>query len=274
MNHLRTRSLALLLPACLLLALSGPAIPADAKDDTIHLFNGKDLTHFYTYLKAHGKNADPDKVFTVHDGMLHISGNGLGGLVTEKEYGNYHLITEFKWGAKTWPPREDKGRDSGILLHCTGDDGAVAGAWMEAIECQMMEGATGDLILVGGKTRPSITAQAVQQEVGEGKGLHKEYYYKPGSPPVTLASGRFNWFARDPLWKDVKDFRGQKDIERPVGEWNKLECICKGNTITLVLNGVTVNAGTDASVSKGKLLIQAEGAELFFRKIDLKPLKK
>ena len=91
---------------------------------------------------------------------------------------------------------------------------------------------------------------------------------------MTLPSGRFNWFARDPLWKDVKDFRGPKDIERPVGEWNKLECICKGNTITLVLNGVTVNAGTDASVTKGKILIQAEGAELFFRKIDLKPVKK
>src|SRR5207244_12722323 len=84
------------------------------------LFNGKDLTNFYTYLaapkkgdKPYGKNHDPEKVFTVHDGMIHVSGKVYGGLITEREYENYHLITEFKWGEKTWPPRENATRDSG-----------------------------------------------------------------------------------------------------------------------------------------------------------------
>ena len=127
-----------------------------ADDEVIHLFNGKDLTNFYTWLgppargeKPYGKNNDPEKVFTVHDGMVHVSGKVFGGFITEKEYENYHLVTEFKWGEKTWAPREKAARDSGILLHSVGPDGAAGGLWMESIECQMIEGGTGDIILVG-----------------------------------------------------------------------------------------------------------------------------
>ncbi len=253
-------------------ALSESGRPADAQDGTIHLFNGKDLTNFYTYLGAppkskqpYGKNNDPEKVFTVHDGMIHISGKVFGGLITEKEYENYHLTVEFKWGEKTWPPREDKARDSGILLHCVGADGAAGGVWMESFECQMIEGGTGDFILVGGKNKPSLTVEA------EKRG--NQVYYKPSAPSVTLQSGRFNWYGRDPGWKDVKGFRGEHDVENPVGEWNRLECICAGDTITNMLNGKVVNAGKEASRSKGKLLFQSEGAEVFFRKIDLQPLR-
>src|SRR3954452_17988657 len=36
------------------------------------LFNGKDLTGWYTFLKGVGKNADPQHVFQVHDGIVHI----------------------------------------------------------------------------------------------------------------------------------------------------------------------------------------------------------
>jgi len=245
---------------------------ADTADGIIHLFNGKDLTNFYTYLGAppgskqrYGKNNDPEKVFTVHDGMVHVSGKVFGGLITEKEYENYHLVVEYKWGEKTWPPREDKARDSGILLHCVGEDGAAGGVWMESIECQMIEGGTGDFILVGAKGKPSLTVEA------EKRG--KEVYYKPGAPAMTLQSGRINWYGRDPQWKDVKGFRGEHDVEKPVGEWNRLECVCAGDKITYILNGKVVNAGKGASHTKGKLLFQSEGAEVFFRKIDLQPLR-
>src|SRR5262249_2229732 len=78
---------------------------AEEKDGVSHLFNGKALTNFYTYLtapdkgaKPYGKNHDPDKVFTVQDGVIRVSGQVWGGLITEKEYANYHLIVEFKWG--------------------------------------------------------------------------------------------------------------------------------------------------------------------------------
>src|SRR5207244_2148223 len=75
----------------------------------------------------------------------------------EKEYEDYHLVTEFKWGDKTGPKRKDSARDSGILLHCVGADGAAGGTWMQSIECQMIEGGTGDIILVSAKGKVSLT---------------------------------------------------------------------------------------------------------------------
>jgi hypothetical protein len=255
-----------------------PALPGrqDQSDDrprTIHLFNGKDLTNFYTYLgkspnsgKAYGRNIDPEQVFSIKDGAIRVSGQVFGCFVTEKEYENYHLIVEYQWGRQTFYPRDGKARDSGILLHCVGEDGAASGYWLESIECQMIEGGTGDFILVGGKNKPRLTVEAEKRD--------GQYYYKPGASPVTLNSGRFNWYARDPKWKDVKGFRGKNDVEKPVGQWNTLECICAGDKITLRLNGKVVNAGTRSSHTKGKILFQSEGAEVFFRRIDLQPLRK
>jgi hypothetical protein len=272
---------ALIVLAGLLWGAEKPKEAAEGDAGVIHLFNGKDLTNFYTYLGAPagsdqplGKNHDPEKVFSVQDGRIRISGQVFGGLITNKEFGDYHLVAEYAWGEKTWPPREDKARDSGILLHCVGEDGAAGKVWMESIECQMIEGGTGDFILVGGKNRPSITVTAAKQPVGEGTTSRMEPYYQPGAPPQAFISGRINWLARDPNWKDVKGFRGKKDAEVAVGEWNRLECICDGDKITLRLNGKVVNACTQSSATKGKILFQSEGAEVFFRKIDLTPLKK
>jgi hypothetical protein len=244
------------------------AAPVVAGDSTA-LFNGRDLTNFYSYLgpvtkgeKPLGKNKDPKKVFTVVGGAIRASGEVFGYLATEKEYENYHLTVEFKWGEKTYAPREDKARDSGVLLHGTGEDKV----WMESIECQMIEGGTGDIILVSGKTRPRVTA-AVEER-------GKDLYYTPGAPPREVQGRRIDWFARDLAWKDVKGFRGQRDVERPVGEWNILECICDGASLTYKLNGQVVNAATNSSHTKGKILLQSEGAEVFFRKVDLRPLAK
>src|ERR1017187_5256444 len=71
----------------------------------IKLFNGKDLTNFYTYLQGIGKNKDEKGVFTVKDGAIRVSGENYGCFTTEKEFENYHLIVEFKWGEKTWGSR-------------------------------------------------------------------------------------------------------------------------------------------------------------------------
>src|SRR5216684_3593750 len=95
----------------------------------IKLFNGKDLANFYTYLRGHGKNKDPENVFTVKDGAIRVSGEIFGCFTTQKEYENYHLVVEFKWGTQTWKPREKRAMDSGILLHCVGEDGAAGGVW-------------------------------------------------------------------------------------------------------------------------------------------------
>src|SRR5438477_9043748 len=115
MNKLRIIVPIVLLGAAFVLAL--PAVPADGGQGVIHLFNGKDLTNFYTWLgspakgeKPYGKNNDPEKVFTVADKMIRVSGKVFGGFITEKEYENYHLIAEFKWGEKTFAPRENAAR--------------------------------------------------------------------------------------------------------------------------------------------------------------------
>lgn len=263
----------LILSPCLLLVAG--AVFAEPVTSKIELFNGKDLTNFYTYLgapkkgeKPYGKNNDPEKVFSVADGMIRVSGKIYGAFITEKEFDNYRLIAEFKWGSKTWAPREKATRDSGILVHCVGEDGAVGGVWMESIEYQMIEGGTGDFILVKGKSKeaPSLTATVTP------KG--KQWYFDPKGEPKKFTGGRINWWGRDPEWKDVVGFRGKQDVENPVGEWNTIECICDGAKITNILNGKVVNAGTQASLTRGKILFQSEGAELFFRKIVLLPLQK
>jgi hypothetical protein len=233
--------------------------------EVIRLFNGKDLTGFYTWLRNRGKNSDPEKVITVHDGMIHVTGKEFGGFTTEKEYANYHLVVEFKWGTQTWPPREKNAMDSGILLHCVGEDGAAGGVWMQSIECQIIEGGTGDFILVMGKAPPSMTVEV------EKRG--NQLYYKPGGMAMHLNSGRLNWYGRDPAWQDKKGFRGKEDVEKPAGEWNTVECVCDGNKITNIVNGKVVNLGTNASQVKGKIMFQSEGAEIFFRKIELRPVR-
>ena len=81
-----------------------------------------------------------------------------------------------------------------------------------------------------------------------------------------------NWYGRDPGWKDVKGFRGSNDIEKEPGKWNKIVCIADGSEIMVYLNGKLVNHAVNSHPSRGKIQIQAEGAEIFFRKVTLKQL--
>ncbi len=229
-------------------------------------FNGKDLAGFYTYLREH-KYKDPAKVFTVHDGMIHISGQEFGGLTTRDEFHDYHLIAEWKWGERTWAPRKEKARDSGILLHCVGPDGAAGGNWMQSQECQIIEGGCGDFIMVPGQAKPSLTCETRTAADGQ-------WYFEKGGTPLARDSGRFNWWGRDPHWKDTLGFRGKRDVEKPAGQWNRMEVICDGDTITNIVNGYVVNAGIKSSLTKGKIIFQSEGAEIVFRKIEIRPLIK
>ncbi len=243
--------------------------PPAAKETagTIHLFNGKDLTGFYTYLKDRGKNVDPNKVFTVHDGMLHISGQEFGCVTSDEEFENFHLVMEFKWGEKTWPPRENNARDSGLLVHSVGPDGAYGGMWMHSIECQMIEGGTGDVLVVGdGSDAFSAGCPAAPEKQNDC------FIFHPGGDKATIHGGRFNWFGRDPNWKDEKGFRGKQDVEKPIGEWNTYECIADGDQMTLKLNGVVMNQCYDVRPHKGRIQIQSEAAEVFVRRVDITPL--
>jgi hypothetical protein len=43
--------------------------------------------------------------------------------------------------------------------------------------------------------------------------------------------------------------------------------------VTFILNGETINRGTRCTFTSGKLLFQSEGAEVFFRRIELYPAR-
>ncbi len=252
---------------------SRDAAGAKANAATIHLFNGKDLGNFYTFLQKH-RYEDPLQVFSVVavDGApaIRVSGEEFGGFITREEYENYRLVVEFKWGTQTWASRLNKAMDSGILLHCTGPDGNYAGYWMASVECQIIQGGCGDLLVLCGKDAAGQVIESALTVECEQRGA--ECYYHPGAPPLTRTSGRFNWYERDPQWRDVEGFRGRRDVESPAGRWTRLEVICAGGTITNLVNGRVVNVGSSSHLRKGKLLFQSEGAEIFFRRIELTPL--
>ncbi len=239
------------------------------KPEAIKLFNGTDLTGLYTFLRERGRNSDPKGVFAVTNGVLRISGEEFGFIASEKEFENYHLVMEYKWGEKTWGDREAKARDSGLLMHSVGEDNAYGGTWMRSVQCQMGEGMTGDLTLLGDRTPNfAITATVAPERV---RGRH---VYDPDGKPVTVHGGAISWFNRDPEWANEKGFRGKNDVDKPIGEWNKLECIADGGSLTAILNGVTVNKALEVKPCKGKVQIQTEGSELFIRRLDLLPLAK
>lgn len=248
------------------------------------LFNGEDLTGWDTYLgmpyiegqnssnqnsssfhKPFGLNNDPLQVFSVVevDGQpaIRISGEVFGGISTVKEYENYHLQLEFKWGTLKFAPRLNALRDSGVLYHGIGDQGAEAGFWLRSQEFQVQESDCGDYWGVGGgqvDIRTTMRADSL-------------YQYDP--------NGRLRHFG------DVSEFgRNAKkypDNENPTGQWNTLDLYCYGSTSAHVVNGVVtmilensrmVIDNIENPLTKGKIQIQTEGAEIYYRNIKIKPI--
>jgi len=252
---------------------SEPAIAPH--DDVICLFDGKSLGDCYTWLKDSERN-DPRQVFSVADGMIHVSGDGLGALVTNKRYRDYHLVLEFKFGDKTWHGRSEKARDSGLLLHSNGKDGAYDGTWMPSIECQIIEGGVGDFVPVGGsgwdgKPVPIAYSCNVTRD------RDGEVVWKADGPLEVFKQGnrkRVNWFGRDPDWKDEKGVRGPQDKDSPHGQWTRMDVICDGGHIETFVNGVKVNEAFDVSPREGRIQLQTELAEIFVRRWELWPLDK
>ncbi len=233
----------------------------------LRLFNGEDFTNFYTFIEDRGVNSDPAGVFTVQNNQIRISGEEWGTLITEEEYENFHLILEFRWGGETYGDRKEKARDSGVFVHSIGEEGARGGVWMTGIEANIIEGGTGDFIVVGdGTDKFQVTALAIEDTA------NNQIIFEPEGQPVTVNSGRINWWGRSPDWQDVKGFRGENEMENSMGEWNTMELIVTGRQISVLLNDTLVNQASQVRPYRGKIQIQSEGAEIFFRRIDLLPL--
>ena len=216
---------------------------AHSESAPIHLLQ-QDRSAFYSYLRDLGMDNDPDHVFTLTNGVLHITGQHYGYLATKQSYENYRLVAEFKWGEKTWPPRLTNACDSGVLVHTVGADGV----WPKSIEAQIIEGGTGDILVVSG---------AFLTVNGETKGPKIARFDRPGRNP----------------WEDRLGFRGPHEIEKPRGEWNRMEVLCDGDKVSITVNGHKTLEGTNAIPHGGKIVLQSEGAEIFFRRLDLYWLK-
>jgi hypothetical protein len=243
------------------------AAPVSPKG-VVRLFNGKDLSGLTTWLKD-TKHDDPRRVFRVNDGLLQITGDGFGYIATETPYRDYRLVVEYRWGDRT--DGRKFVRNSGILLHATGPDGGAGGSWMSSVECQLAQGCVGDLIVIRGKDAGGETVP-VRLTSDVALGPDKRPRWKEGGEPRVFTGGQLWWSRHDPEFKELLDTRGRDDVESPLGGWTRVECLCDGGRITVLVNGVIVNTCYDVSPSAGKVLIQSEGFELFVRRFELHPL--
>jgi hypothetical protein len=211
-----------------LLLVLGPGGTAGVTDEGwIKLFNGKDFTGWTKFLDPSSK-VSPEKIWKVEGDTIACEGSVYGYLITTKEYENYVLKVQWRWGEKVARPP----RNSGVFVHVTGPDKI----WPKSVEAQLMADHAGDIWLVDN--------------------------FKLKVDPAR----------RDP--KIARHYYRLKDhVENKVGDWNQYEITCKGDTIKLVINGQMVNEGTEAEITKGKILLQSEGAEIYFRNVELKLLK-
>ncbi len=272
---------------CLLLwlivfaAFSGckPGQKEETASEWTPLMNGKDLTGWDTYLGAVfdtltekqvgeplGINTDPRKTFSVveEDGKpaLRISGEDFGGISTQNEFSNYHLRLQFKWGTLKWVPRKNAKRDSGLLYHAVGPHGAGHGFWLRSQEFQVQEGDCGDYWSID-KSMVDIPATEVQAG---------EFRYDSAGQLQTFGDGKPG---------GLRCFK-HPDAEKPSGEWNVLEVYSFGDTSVHVVNGITVMKlfnsrqpgadSTEVPLTRGKIQLQSEGAEVFYRDIEIRSI--
>ncbi|MBK5271763.1 MAG: DUF1080 domain-containing protein [Bacteroidia bacterium] len=218
--------------ACLLIPVFFTALSIKAQNNSISLFTPENKSDWYVFIEGAGKNKDSLHVFQLENGMIHASGQKFGYISTEKSYGNFHLTLEFKWGVSKYPPRLNDKRDAGILYHAIMYDGDKV--WPRSIECQIQEGDCGDIWLID-------SASVIHADTVTPK---KDYH------------------------RVIKS----KDGEKPTGEWNKVEVIVKDGTITYLVNGVLVNEAKKLNLPAGRILLQSEGAEIYYRNVKLQEL--
>lgn len=202
-----------------------------------------------------GVGNDPKNIFTTYekDGetILHITGEIYGAITTHKEYENYHFQTKMRWGEKKWEPRLDQKRDSGILYHCHGVNGAFWKVWKSSLEFQVQESDLGDFINLAG---PKVKAP-----------------FNKGEKRSVYAMG-----------KKYEDWSGYLhaavEPDAPHGEWNTLDLYVVGDKAIHVVNGQIVMSLSDAldkngkTLTKGQIQIQSEAAEVEYKQMKLRPI--
>lgn len=229
---------------CLAIALAVISSPAQTgladtkgKSKTVSLFNGKDLTGWHTDIPHRDKNPDAKASFIVRDGMLVSLGEPNGHLITDAVHENYRFEVEYRFAGKPG--------NCGVLVHAS-TPRALYGMFPKSIEAQMNHTHAGDFwCIVEDITVPDMVKRRGPKEkwgVTEGKARRI----------LNLTDGS----------------------EKPVGKWNTMRIECVGDAVKVWVNGDLVNHGTGCTATKGQLALQAEGAEVEFRKLELTPITK
>jgi hypothetical protein len=122
----------------------------------------------------------------------------------------------------------EKPTNSGVLLHASGPDKV----WPRCIEAQLKSGNAGDFVLIGG-TGISVGGKFIQD-------TSERYIVVP---------------------------KKEQSSEKAAGQWNVYDIICRGDAITLQVNGVLQSEGTKATDTSGKICLQSEGSPIEFRNI-------
>jgi Domain of Unknown Function (DUF1080) len=222
------------------------------------------------YMEPIGSGRDPLNVFTTRrdvDGRpaIRISGEVFGELRSRGSFKDYHLKLQFKWGTTKWPPRNgpETPRDSGLLYHVHNAPGVNGRTWARSVELQIQEHDVGDLYAVG-----SAIAVRAKPRAGTQPTL---YDYDP--------SGEWTFFSQ------IQGSSGrcikQPDNENPTGEWNTVELIAFHDEAIHIVNGkvvmrlhgpLRIDAPVPTPINSGQIILQSEGAEIFYRDIQLKQI--
>lgn len=203
---------------------------------SIPLFNGKDLTGWTMDVPELDSNPNARIPFIVRDSKLVSLGTPGGHLITKAEFENYRLDIEYRFAASPG--------NCGVLVHASRLR-RLYDMFPQSIEVQMMHRNAGDFWCIG----EDIEVPDMEKRRGP-----KERWGVDGD--------------RNRRIENLTD-----NSEKPLGEWNTMTIECRGNTVKVWVNGDLVNDGKNATARKGKIALQAEGAEVEFRKVELTKLR-
>ena len=195
------------------------------------LFNGENLSGWQMDVPAMD-TSDLKAPFIVRNNLLVSLGEPRGHLITDQEYKDYQLTVEYRFVGEPG--------NCGILVHAS-TPRALYKMFPKSLEVQMMHQNAGDFwCIVEDIQVPDMEAR---------RGDPAEWGITEGKKRRIL---------------NLTD-----NSENPIGEWNTMVIECLNDKIKVWVNGDLVNYGTDCTVSSGKIAVQAEGAEVEFKKLQI-----
>ena len=237
------------------------------------LENGDIGKYWYTWLKKVQKRGeDPDRVFQAEGSTLKVTGTDFGCVTTRDAYRDYRLTLEFRYVDNDVQVNKTDARDGGILFHSTGRDGVFGpGIWMSSFEYNIIQGASGDMLVVGSDTECPGVYRCRGNVDPKTKGESAQHW-DPNGPEIEMVDrGRIRRPDVDLEWKNLKS-QPLSPNENPIGEWNTAEVVCRGDTAVFYFNGMKTGEYRGLNPSGGRIQLQSEGFGIEYRNIVLSPL--